>query len=381
MYCPVRTQPDVVRTSRPARIFYIDNLRIFLTFLVVAHHSAAPYSNLDLWPNWQQPASSTAALPLDLLLLVNQTFFMGFFFLLSGYFVPGAADRKGPGKFAVERLKRLGIPFLGFIVLLRPFFILPTYLDLPAATRPSFAVYYFTSWEVGPAWFLEMLLIFSLAYALSRHLRTTAEPVRSRPLRRRDLLAFVLVLAVVTYAWRIFVPLSTYEPVLGLPDAAYMPQYVLLFAAGVAAYRRHWFATLPRRSGWFGVLFVVVSFVPMALGGYRGFESSGALASHDLAHLALALWESLFAVGVILVLLRVFEHFVAGTSRFSRYLADNAFAVYLVHAPVIVGAVAVLQSLDAAPVPKFLLTLVLAAAGSWAISGALRRVPAVRAVV
>jgi peptidoglycan/LPS O-acetylase OafA/YrhL len=377
----VRPQLDVVRTSRPTRISYLDNLRVFLTLLVVAHHSAAPYSNLDVWPKWRQTAPSSAAGPLDLLLLVNQTFFMGFFFLLSGYFAPGAIDRRGPRKFAVERLKRLGIPFLGFIVLLRPFFVLPDYLNLPAASRPSFAVYYFTTWEVGPAWFLEVLLILSLAYALSRHLRATAEPVRSRPLRRRDLLAFVLILSVVTYAWRIFIPHGTKEPLLGLPTPAYLPQYVLLFAAGIAAYRRRWLATLPRRSGWFGVLLVVVSLVPLALGGYRGFGASGALAGQDLAHLALALAESLFAVGVVLVLLRAFERFVAGTSRFSRYLADNAFAVYLVHAPVIVGVEASLLRLDAAPVPKFLLTLVLAAAGSWAISGALRRVPAVRATV
>lgn len=154
---------------------------------------------------------------MDLLLLVNQTFFMGFFFRLSGHFVPGAADRRGPGKFAVERLKRLGIPFIGFIVLLRPFYILPDYFNLPAATRPAFAVYYGTTWELGPAWFLELLLIFSLAYALLRHLRATAEPVRSRPLWRRDLLAFVLVLSVVAYAWRIFVPHGVKEPVLGLP--------------------------------------------------------------------------------------------------------------------------------------------------------------------
>ncbi len=381
MCCPVRTQIDVAGTASPARISSMDNLRVFLTFLVVVHHSAAPYSNLDVWPKWQQSASSSAAEPLDLLLVVNQTFFMGFFFLLSGYFAPGAVDRRGPRTFAVERLKRLGIPFLGFIVLLRPFFILPDHLNLPAATRPSFVAHYFTAWEVGPTWFLELLLIFSLGYALFRHLRAAAAPVRSRPLRRGDLLAFVLVLSVITYAWRIFVPHGTYEPVLGLPSPAYVPQYVLLFAAGTAAYHRRWFAALPRRTGWFGVLMVVVSLVPLALGGYRGFGVSGALAGHDLAHLALALSESLFAVGVILVLLRVFERFAAGTSRFSRYLADNAFAVYLVHAPVIVGAEAALLQLDAAPVPKFLLTLVIAAVGSWAIAGALRRVPAVRATV
>lgn len=377
----VTTRPDVLRISRPARISSIDNLRVFLTLLVVVHHSAAPYGNLDAWPKWQQSAPSSAAGLLDLLLLVNQTFFMGFFFLLSGYFAPGAVDRRGPREFAAERLKRLGIPFLGFIVLLRPFFILPDYVNLPAPTRPSFAVYYFTTWEVGPAWFLELLLIFSLAYALVRRLRATAEPVRSRPLRRRDLLAFVLVLSAVTYVWRIFVPHGAKEQVLGLPSPDFLPQYVLLFAAGVAAYRHRWLTTLPRRSGWFGVLLVVVSLVPLALGGYRGFEVSGALAGHDPAHLALALSESLFAVGVILVLLRAFERFFAGTSQFRRYLADNAFAVYLVHAPVIVGAEAALLRLDAAPVSKFLLTLVIAAVGSWAIAGALRRVPAVRATV
>jgi glucan biosynthesis protein C len=378
---PVTTRPDVLPVSRPARVSSIDNLRVFLTLLVVVHHSAAPYGNLDAWPKWQQSAPSPAAGLLDLLLLVNQTFFMGFFFLLSGYFAPGAVDRRGPREFAAERLKRLGIPFLGFIVLLRPFFILPDYVNLPAATRPSFAVYYLTTWEVGPAWFLELLLIFSLAYALVRHLRATAEPVRSRPLRRRDVLAFVLVLSAVTYAWRIFVPHGAKEQVLGLPSPDFLPQYVLLFAVGVAAYRHRWLTTLPRRSGWFGVLLVVVSLVPLALGGYRGFEVSGALAGHDPAHLALALSESLFAVGVILVLLRAFERFLAGTSQFRRYLADNAFAVYLVHAPVVVGAEAALLRLDAAPVPKFLLTLVIAAVGSWAIAGALRRVPAVRATV
>ncbi|MEU3648125.1 acyltransferase family protein [Lentzea sp. NPDC034063] len=373
--------PDVVRTSRTTRISYIDNLRVFLTLLVVAHHCAAPYSSLNVWPNRQEPATASAALPLDLLLVVNQTFFMGFFFLLSGYFAPGTADRRGPRAFAAERVKRLGIPFLAFILLLRPFFFLPTYLGLPSPTRPSFVVYYLTTWEVGPAWFLEILLIFSLAYAVVRHLRGNSEPVRPKPLRRLDLLGFTLVLGLVTYGWRIFVPLGTYEPVLGLPSPAYMPQYVLLFAAGVLAYRHRWLETLPRRSGRFGVLLVVGSFVPMALGGYRGFVSPDDLAGHDVAYLALAVWESLFAVGVVLVLLRVFQRFVAGASRFRGYLADNAFAVYLLHAPVIVGTVELLRPLDAAPVVKFLLALVIAATASWGISGALRRVPAVRAVV
>lgn len=56
-------------------------------------------------------------MPLDLFMLLNQAFVMGLFFLLSGYLTPGSTGRKGAGAYAVDRLTRLGIPF---VVLLRP---------------------------------------------------------------------------------------------------------------------------------------------------------------------------------------------------------------------------------------------------------------------
>src|SRR5207248_140871 len=53
-------------------------------------------------------------------ILVNQAYFMGCFFLISGYFTPGSFDRKGPATFYKDRLLRLGIPLVVFVFLLSP---------------------------------------------------------------------------------------------------------------------------------------------------------------------------------------------------------------------------------------------------------------------
>ena len=44
---------------------------------------------------------------ITLFLAINQSFFMGFFFMISSYFNPGSVDRKGSTAFLVDRLKRL----------------------------------------------------------------------------------------------------------------------------------------------------------------------------------------------------------------------------------------------------------------------------------
>ncbi|MGW4799493.1 acyltransferase family protein [Nonomuraea sp. NPDC004297] len=287
-------------------------------------------------------------LPLDVFVLLNQTFFMGLFFLLSGLVAPGSLDRRGPRGFAADRLRRLGIPFLIFLVLLRPIYTLPTYLGLPVGERPSYGVFYLTESDIGPTWFVEVLLIFSLCYAFLRR-PGRAGPVAGR-LRAWHILGFALVLGAVTYLWRVLVPLGTYVPVLGLPSASYLPQYVALFVVGVAAHRRGLLSELRRP-------------VPPALAP---------------AHLGFALWDSLLATGTILLLLGLFRRYANVDGPRARFLARNAYAVYLVHAPIIV---AVARQVELAAVPKFLVVLPIAMALSRLVAGLVTRLPWFRTVL
>jgi glucans biosynthesis protein C len=49
---------------------------------------------------------------------INQAYFMGLLFLISGYFSPQSLDRKGPARFVRDRLIRLGIPLVVFYFVL-----------------------------------------------------------------------------------------------------------------------------------------------------------------------------------------------------------------------------------------------------------------------
>jgi peptidoglycan/LPS O-acetylase OafA/YrhL len=69
-----------------SRLAYIDNVRIFLSMLVVAHHAGQPYGS-DGWWLFQSPLRSGW---IGLFFGVNEAFFMGLFFLMAGYFPPAA---------------------------------------------------------------------------------------------------------------------------------------------------------------------------------------------------------------------------------------------------------------------------------------------------
>ena len=371
-------QPTVEKPRQ--RLVYLDNLRVALTVLVVAHHVALAYGNLGLWPNWQEPTQMLEAAPLDVFVLLNQAYFMGMFFLLSGYFVPGSADRNGERSFVIDRLRRLGIPLLAFLLLLRPLYTLPRYLGLPAAERPPYGEFYLTSTDIGPIWFLAVLLGLSLVYAVVRRWRGTPAAASQTSVRAWQIIAFAIALASVSYLWRIIVPNGSI--VLGIPSAAYLPQYIVLFIVGILAARRGWLTALPRRSGMLGAALIVVSFLPMVLGGYETLGVGVAVpAPGTPAHLAFALWDQLFAVGMILVLLTIFRRRVTTGGSFSQFLAGSAYAVYLVHAPIIVGFVALLVPLAPSPLSGFAVTLPLSLVASWVVAAWLRRLPWARSIL
>ena len=88
------------------QLFYINWLRVLLVSLVVAHHAGQAYGPTGgAWPVFEPERTAL----LGPFFAVNAAFFMGFFFLISGYFVPGSLARKGAARFIRDRLIRLGI--------------------------------------------------------------------------------------------------------------------------------------------------------------------------------------------------------------------------------------------------------------------------------
>jgi len=77
------------------KLLYINNLRIVLITLIVMLHIAITYGATGSWYYYEHTGDVLSAVLLTLFTAVVQSFVLGFFFMISGYFTPGSYSRKG----------------------------------------------------------------------------------------------------------------------------------------------------------------------------------------------------------------------------------------------------------------------------------------------
>ncbi|OPY28852.1 MAG: Acyltransferase family protein [Methanocella sp. PtaU1.Bin125] len=99
----VEQSAAAVQASRP-RLFYLDNLKVLLIMPVVMHHAGQPCGPGGDWPIAPGPLPGIDLLLMSLFFVVNSAFFMGLFFLISAYFLPGSYDRKGSGQLVIRQI-------------------------------------------------------------------------------------------------------------------------------------------------------------------------------------------------------------------------------------------------------------------------------------
>jgi len=377
------TQPIVSQTTNRVRLFFLDHSRTALTILVVLHHLAVIYGAATTFYYVEPPKANDhlASLLLAVFVLVNQSYFMGFFFLISGYFTPGSFDRKGPGAFYKDRLLRLGIPLVIYVLVLSPVASISPYLDPTPAdvfhVTPPFTWQKFPlALGVGPLWFAEMLLFFGLGYVIWRLARRTRGKSAGRAFSPPSYLAvglFILVLAASSYLMRMVVPMGMTIPILGFPTLAYLPQYLSFFMLGALAFRRNWFQTIPGSMGIVGCVVALVATIvlaPLALSAGGDFLGHGTLQSA-----AYALWDSTFSVGICLALLTCFRHFFNRQTRFGSFLSQQAFTVYIIHIPVIILLALALRGVHLESLLKFALATLIGVPLCFVLAFLVRKIP------
>ena len=344
------------------RLDYIDNLRWAMIILVVGMHAAVTYSHLGSW-YWKAPENPG---PLTILLMAVfqvhlQGFFMGFMFLLAGYFVPAAYDRKGFGRFLWDRTLRLGVPALAYMLLVHPltgFYLLHWYdegTDLPTAYRGFVTSHYVLS-ASGPMWFALALLFFCAVYAAIRRISGASFGVAapSRP-GLGALTALGLAIAAIAWVVRIDWPIGTSWFNM---QFCYFAQYVVLFAVGTQAFRRGWFATLSRQLG-MGLFWGALILSPIGMAALIGLDPDPAATIHGIAgggnlpSALFALWESLFCVAMSAGVLVLFREKVNFAGPWFKRFSGSSFGVYMMHMPVLVGVTLAMQSSALPPLAKF----------------------------
>jgi fucose 4-O-acetylase-like acetyltransferase len=389
---------------------FVDHLRSFLTVLVVAHHAVLAYH-----PYGPQPAASFAAAPMwwrafpvldgakwpgsDLLVTLNDTFFMMLMFLVGGLYVARSVARRGAAGFVRERALRLGVPFLVSCAVLAPLAYYPAYLQLGGAPGlANYAIAYASLpvWPVGPAWFLWVLFALGVLAAMALRafprgmdaLARLAGRLGERPAR------FACVFAVACLA--AYVPAS--HAVGGLTWSEWGPftlqtarvgQYALYFLVGIAigahGVERGLLAPdgrLARRwKRWANIAPVFfVAFVALLIAVYAqlGKGAAPSVALVDATNTAFALSGVFTSFAVLAVFARFGGRW---TGRAWTSLDRNAFGIYLLHYAFVTWLQYALLGASLPGYAKGLVVIVGALALSWVTSASLLRIPAVARVI
>jgi glucans biosynthesis protein C len=360
------------------RIGFLDRYKGFLAVLVVLIHTGISYGAAGSWLFTEQHDVTWLKALATCIGTVAQSFALGAFFFVSACFLPRSLEKKGPGRFLLDRVLKLGIPYLLYYFLIMP--ALVTMAERAKGNRIPLGPYFGS----GPLWFVEALFIFSLVYLLVRLVRGSSRT----PIFRQGLpsapaiVVYIAVAAATGFAVRLVFPMGSGVHNLQL---GFFPMYIILFAAGIKAGNEKWLEKLPamRIGPWIAVGAVsLVSLLPlMILGGALGAGAGAFLGGVTWQAAAYAVWEALTGTSLLVV---TFVLFARGRWRprgLGASFGTASFGIYLLHAVTIVPLAIAMVVLPVHPAVKYVILSACGVCVPWAVTLLLRRIPVVAKVL
>ncbi|HKH01429.1 MAG TPA: acyltransferase [Bradyrhizobium sp.] len=380
----------------PERIASLDRMRTFVTISVLIHHSLLNYT-------WFGNGDRMRWLGFDLMVLLNDSYFMAFMFLISGLFVRDGLVRKGPAIYLRDRAWRLGAPYLLSVFVLMPIAYYPTFLryHLPGTTDFSFLHFWWRTltvgpWPSGPAWFLWVLLaldavaacLWWVAPRLIEAFGRLIFAARDRPMLA---FAFFVIVSVAAYvpmhlafgdnSWLEFsrfpLPIQTSRILL----------YALYFFVGVGVGVRLRAGLLVEN----GVLatrwrvwlaFSFAFYVAIAVLVYAHHNWVADFASPPLLWRAChGLAFATFSASMCFAVASIFLRFAKSGWRLLDALRPSAYGIYLVHYVFIIWLQFALYDSSLPAITKFAIVFSGTLLLSWAVVGLVRKIPLVARMI
>ncbi len=339
------------------RLFYIDNLRIFLISLVVLHHFSLTYGAPGNWYYNETEAASPAVLLLTLFVATNQAFFMGMFFFVSAFFVSPSLKRKGKIKFLKERMLRLGIPLIFFYFILSPLtaFIVNYYTGNESLTFWQY-LEKGIGFGFGPLWFVEALLIFTFIYLI---LKVTFEKFSIQFPGVISIFVTAFLIGILQFIIRIWLPVGWSMPFTEF-QLPYFVQYIFLFYVGIIAYQNGWLESITLKTGkrWF-IFAQVLVFLIFPLIFFLGDAVTNGpekfMGGVNWQSFAYAVWEQIVGFSIIVGLIGISKKYFNNQRNLAKSLSAAAYGVFIFHPPVVVGISILFRNWLINPLLKFII--------------------------
>ena len=375
-------------TRRP----YLDNLKVLLITAVIAMHGVLSYaSTVEVW-TYTELREVTLAPVTEIVLFVLVSpfgfFLMALLFLVAGLLTPSSLERKGAARFLRDRIVRLGVPFVLYVLVVQPTLTYALEHPLGDAPGPYWAEYMGAEQrlDTGPLWFVGVLLIFSTGYAgWTAWARGTAS--RQAPVRQITLLqlsAAAVVVAPASFVIRLVYPYGSES---GFTDLNFWewPVCVTAFGLGICGSRRGWLDAVPvrlaRQSRGMTLLGAVALMTLLLIASSRGLVDS-VMGGWNWAAGTFAVIDAVLAIFGSVWLLSVAQHRLERRCRWGPLLSRSAYGAFMLQTLFLLGFAIALRRLDVPAEVKAVLVALGGVACSYAVAWILiSRVPGVSRVL
>lgn len=303
---------DLEPTLRPQVRFYgMDNLRTWTCFMVVLSHLILPYFASTHGVFWFTPQLPNEVIPYFLafpVVAVVSVVAMSLFFLISGYFVPSSYDRQGFSLFLVKKSERLLLPAIVCYIFFNLLFPVP----------------------LMHIWFLELLFLFCLVYALIRRF-TSIRIKEGSGFSPYVLIGVSILVGVVSIFIRLKYPTGyIYQKYFIYIEPGKLISYIVSFTLGIFARRKGWFYPVAKRN------ILVFSIVSLAIAVL--YFATGVLDDTNYMYSRkYILVECSLGILVSFLLIWIVNLYANRTNRYTSFLSRNCMGIYLFHLPILYG--------------------------------------------
>lgn len=321
----------IENASQKKRIYWMDNLRTFIIFLVVLYHVGGVYEAAGLW-GWFWIVDDPATISwVGIIGIVFDIFMMPTMFFISGYLTPASLEDKTGWEFIKTKFKRLMIPWV-----IAVFTLIPLYKVIFLYSRGLPQEHWSTYFHITNPnsqnwlWFLPVLFLFDMLYLLFSKLNISMPRIS---LKTAVLITFLVGFI---YSFSIGILLGfrswTLTPLLDFENERLLV-YFMSFLLGSLCFRQNVFAKKPQSK----TLYTVVSsiaWIPITVHILARVYPVLFPEAFSVTPLYRLIWWLSFDLSLLCMLylmIETFWRYADKTGKVWGELNKNSYGVYIIH--------------------------------------------------
>jgi len=345
--------------TKASRIYWLDNLRTFMIFLVVLIHVGIVYESSGVGGLfWIVYDPSTSNL-FEILNLIIDLFVMSTIFFIAGYFTHLSIKNKNVWAFLKSKFKRLMIPWIIAVLTLIPLYkvIFLYSRNLPQESWTSYFHWSNGIWSQNWLWFLPVLFLFNILYLFLSRLNINISKITLKG----AIGGFFLMGLIYSFCMDIFNGQGWTKTIFIDFQNERLLIYFLIFLLGSLCCKLKTFESKGKSKKLY-IILSCTAWIPLALYISLLFNSllnPGKYILSEIVDSLLIRFNFLLSLLCILyVMINTFRFFLNKSGKISKELNRNSYNVYIIHV-IVLGGIA-LTMLDTA-IPSLLKYLILTA--------------------